>query len=383
MKQIILIEPDLNGHHEMFLIAIIKTCISLYDKIVIITAKKNVVLPEILLEKGLDLAKIEIAFIKYDELKPLPKAGLYKKLLVLYNLLLVVINSINIRRIVLRNPNSSVKFFCCIDSLLHDLMPVWLFSWLFPFEWNCLTLISNSSTPITLLDRRRLFASKYCKKLYALGESGCFFKQRYNIKLYPFPDFSTEEVSLEDTELVKQIKQKAKGRTVISLLGAITYRKGIFNFVKCFPLLDTKDYFFVIAGNVDMFPPDLKTLEQNLLGRENCFYYPYRISSDAEFNDLVRLSSVLYAAYIGFPYSSNMIAKACLFKKYLIVSDYGYMYDVTTKYQLGLSINPNSPDEAANAINCLFNGTKALIPDYKSYLEYNSIYSLIYIFSSL
>lgn len=381
-RGIILIEPNLEGHHEFYLISFVKICLDLNARVKIVSNKKNRQYFEKLKETNVDLLKVEFVYVNYFDLLELPKNKIKKKIIVLLNFILVSLNLLSITKAVNAESNYLI-FFCCIDTLLHDLMPVWLFDFLFPFKWNALTLISNDSKSISLFDRRRLFNSNNALRLYCLGEPSLCFKKNYFSKIYSFPDFADDIPSNRNSNLVKYIETKAKGRKIVSLLGAISFRKGVFTLQKTIQLLDSSVYFIVIAGTSFLSEKDMVKLKRELDLYENCFYSFERISSESDFNALIEISSVIYAAYINFPYSSNMLAKACLFKKQLIVSEGGYMAMIVDKFNLGIIINGNSSVQAASAIREISQCGKNLMSDFATYLKFNSKTTLYSIFKGL
>lgn len=382
MNKIIFIEPDFEGHHEFYLLSFIETCLKLEAEVVLITKKRNKRLLSILKKEKFYLSDIRVEFINYITLFTLPQNVILKKLVVIINFFITICNMIFVKRALKNNLNTSV-FFCCIDSILHDLMPLWLFDFIFSFKWNALTLISNDSKPISFLDRRRLFTSYNCLNLYYLGVPGNSFRVRYSPKIYPFPDFADDVYPDNSYDLINSIMVRAKGRIIVSLVGALSFRKGIFTLIDTIGLLDSNRYFFVIAGAPYISSNDVLKIKRKLDVCENCLYYFERIPSEGCFNALLEQSSIIYAAYINFPYSSNMLAKACLFKKKLIVSEGGYMSMIVEKYNLGIVIDGHLSEQAASAIEQLSQSGCEISSDFDTYLKFNSKATLYPIFNRL
>ena len=119
---------------------------------------------------------------------------------------------------------------------------------------------------------------------------------------------------------LQELKEKAQGRKVVSLLGSINFRKGIKLLLESIPLLPEEDYFFLIAGKSSLTAQqenDLQTFEKS---RSNCLFSLEKIPDESCFNALIAESDLIFAAYKQFTGSSNLLTKAAAFHKPVIVS---------------------------------------------------------------
>lgn len=170
------------------------------------------------------------------------------------------------------------------------------------------------------------------------------------------PDTTDLSPASPDFELARQIKTRAGGRTVCGLLGVLQKRKGIL------PLLQAAaarpdGWFFVFAGEIqtgDYSPAEMALINRFLQSPpDNCLFWPKLIPDEAGFNAVVAACDVIYAAYEFFPHSSNLMTKAALFGKPVVVSPGYLMAERTEKFRLGWVL----PEYSDAAVIKLFSGT--------------------------
>lgn len=143
-------------------------------------------------------------------------------------------------------------------------------------------------------------------------------------------------------------------------------------------LLPSDQYFFLLAGGVSLSlsMEELLLIERKISMVENSYFYPHRIQSEADFNSLIDITTVLYANYVDFFQSSNMLSKAAAFKKKLVVNKGGYMEEQVCKYKIGISVT-NDPIECAKSIvNLVDDEYFFKKADFDGYLEMNSVAKL-------
>jgi hypothetical protein len=63
------------------------------------------------------------------------------------------------------------------------------------------------------------------------------------------------------------------------------------------------------------------------------------------------MSDLIYAVYEGFMHSSNLVTKAAMYNKKLVVCSGGYMEEVVKKYQLGEVVMPQDASVSLAAIH--------------------------------
>ncbi len=360
-KSILLIEPNLGGHHKTYLYYFTKTLLELNCNIEVYS-KSNV-------------SKLENVVYNRLYYKPplnLPTNFIFKKIIIIINLFRTIYNIIQVRTKITKNQN---VFFCCMDEYMHELMPKLLFEMLLPIKFSGLLLSSYKSNVSKYFDNRSILKSKYCCSIGILDEFTFEEVKKYQSNVIRFPDFSDDCLPNMDFYVTKQVLEKANGRKIISLLGHISKRKGYETLIQCSNILPNDKYFFLIAGKESLNKEEINFIKNNLSTKENFLYVKEYIPSEADFNSLVYISNVIFAAYINFPHSSNMLAKAALFNKPIIVSKGYYMDRIVTNYRMGLSIDSCSAKECADAIEQLINNIN-LNYNSQEYLKNNRISNL-------
>jgi glycosyltransferase involved in cell wall biosynthesis len=166
--------------------------------------------------------------------------------------------------------------------------------------------------------------------------------------LEPASDFESDEA----TRLRQRMLAEAKGKPILSLLGYLQPSKGVELFLRaaCDPRL--ADVAFVLGGALHRggFAPDALSRIDGLMERApNLIRIPNTLD-ECSFNAAIRGSDVLFAAYVNFPYSSNIQVKAAQFNKPIIVTDGSLMADRCRAYRLGECIPENDLEALAAAI---------------------------------
>ncbi|MDW8465866.1 MAG: glycosyltransferase [Chloroherpetonaceae bacterium] len=152
--------------------------------------------------------------------------------------------------------------------------------------------------------------------------------------------------------MVEEAKQRANGRKIVGLIGSLSPRKGLRTFIEV--ASKAKDKFFLLAGRFsEAVDKDIERLLQRARSLENCFTHYERIPDGAEFNAFVNACDFIFAAYVDFKYSSNIMTKAALLKKPLIVSDGGLMAQRVRKFKIGTVIQQENVEQCLAAIEHL------------------------------
>jgi glycosyltransferase involved in cell wall biosynthesis len=266
---------------------------------------------------------------------------------------------------------NDIVFFPSIDEYITAYIPIFIIEKYFKYKWTGLYVksryirIKQSYTLLRkgILNINYLLNLNNCKNIAVLDQGIINeLTNRYPSKKFTFlPDIISEESPDTSFREYEKISKLAAGRKIILLIGAIDKRKGILNLLNCAKYLDETKYYFVIAGKiyVDTFTAAEK-INLELLKKEvkNTFFFDQKIASESHFNALISLCDIIFAAYLDFPYSSNMIGKAAFFNKPVIVSTGYLMQEIVEKYKLGKAIEQNNVLELANSIELLSNTTK-------------------------
>jgi glycosyltransferase involved in cell wall biosynthesis len=258
-------------------------------------------------------------------------------------------------------------FFAWVDDfrfrkdhfMLDRLFLEWI-DWMFPYKWSGLyfhpvhlRLPEELVTSFRGYDIDDVFKLKNCISVCLLDKK---IQDRLSSKIHKpviaFPDFTDDAIDHSSPLAAKLIKF-AGGRKVILLIGALMKRKGLLTFLEAAKRSVEKPWLFVLAGKIftESFSQEELHLIENYITdpQPNVIFLREHIL-EKDFNALVNSCDILYAAYFDFPHTSNMLNKASIFHKPLIVSKGFYMDEVVTELKIGEVIDPANPDEAKTAI---------------------------------
>jgi glycosyltransferase involved in cell wall biosynthesis len=239
---------------------------------------------------------------------------------------------------------------------------------------NCRNQWRYSKARRWILSPNHLLTSKKCKSIGAFDEKSSGILQREIGKpVITLPDI------IDDTEpdttfwMNHKIRELSNGRKIISLLGALDKRKGLLTFMHSIERLNTNNFFFVFAGKLNessFSSEDLAYIREITANHtDNLFFYPQRIPDEAQFNSLIVASDLLFASYIDFTVSSNLIGKAAMFRKPIIVSQGFYMEELVERYRLGMAIKQGDSETLVNTIE------KMVTPEYVKQYESQNLAS--------
>ncbi|GAA5484197.1 hypothetical protein [Haloferula sargassicola] len=177
----------------------------------------------------------------------------------------------------------------------------------------------------------------------------------------PFPDVTLAGLPEQEPELVRFIREKAKGRPIVGLIG-LEKRKGMLTMLDA--ALQAQDgglpTYFVFAGVFDRseFEAGEQSRIQEIVGRirsgeiDHIHFDPEapRIATEPDFNALFRSFSVAWAAYLGFPGSSGTLGKAAAFEIPVIASRGECIGQRVEQFRLGATIDEGNASQATAAI---------------------------------
>jgi glycosyltransferase involved in cell wall biosynthesis len=286
-------------------------------------------------------------------------------------------------------------FFPWLDTYLDQHLTHRLVDVIFPFNWSGLffhprhLLSGYKKLPFwdITLDPYSLTHSAKCRSIGFIDElEGKKFQRGSSTPAIIFPDLTDESPPESNFSLTQQIKEAAKGRRVVGLVGALAARKGLFTLLQAAEKLkERNDWFFAFVGKLDycwMSPSEMNLLQTTIASKpSNCFFHLSWIPEERCLNAVIDSCDVLFAAYINFPYSSNILTKAAVFKKPVIVSDSHLMHSRIEKFQLGIMISPGNLQQCIEALNKLHQHfdpayESFISPDFQGYRELHSDKSL-------
>ncbi len=248
-------------------------------------------------------------------------------------------------------------FINYIDFFLIGRIPLFIYNFIFPFQWAALLISSGiyyvekhllSSKPM-LVNQDFVFTSPKFKALVILDEGILEeVQKRLDKKTLLFPDIA--DCTLPDiaNKLYKTIKEKAGNRIVVGTIGLEPHKCG-YEFLQLAKKADSSKYFFVFTGifhenvrkyynqqQLDEFDDFFSNLP------ENCLTSFGHVDEGIEYNSLFCSFDIVYLLYKNFYNSSNRLVKSSFFNKLVLSTNLGCIGKNVNNYQLG---------EVADAIN--------------------------------
>jgi glycosyltransferase involved in cell wall biosynthesis len=291
-------------------------------------------------------------------------------------------------------------FFNWIDNYFSYYLSHRWIDLIFPYAWSGLYFRPGDLRFQKQVKRQHyaIAQSSRCLGLTLLNEDTiAAVKQTLAAPVVLFPDFTDESAPNPHYALVQKIREQAGDRKIIGLLGSLSKRKGIMTLLEVARRSQSEDYFFVFVGTFkshtfaqdynESFPEEFQTVKDCVAyPPDNCFFYTDFIASEADFNALVKTCDVLFAAYENFKYSSNILAKAAVFEKPVIVSEGYCMAERVKTHRLGVVVPEADVRACQEALKNLF---AASVPedqqrfDFASYRRLHSTERLAEIFQAL
>jgi hypothetical protein len=148
-------------------------------------------------------------------------------------------------------------------------------------------------------------------------------------------------------EILKQLRKFKGTRKLILLIGMINGSKNVSLFLKVAKKLHGSRWAFAIIGEgastsffdeLDVFP------------RDEILYIPRRVPTEGEYNSLILTADAVWGVYRNWEASSNLVSKAGLLKRPIIVAD-GYLNaERVRKYGLGYVVSEENEEDAARIL---------------------------------
>lgn len=254
----------------------------------------------------------------------------------------------------------------------------------FPYPWSGIYFHPlHFRRRLTYMPLRRgwlepdaVLRTSMCRTMTALDEViAVKLQQKINKPVFHFPDFTDESSPDMSLPTVQKIQQMAKGRKIIGLLGALEDRKGIFTLLDAAKQASDQPYFFLFAGQTVMGETETKKFAASIeAAGENCYLQLGRIADEKEFNSLVNLCDVVFAVYKSYPFSSNLMTKAALMRKPVLVATGALLEERVKRYRTGLAVPENDSHAMLAAIRTVSRVEYApsVQPQYEAYFTEHS-----------
>lgn len=358
IKNIVLVDALWVGHHAVYLKLFSKILLEIGYNVVTICPAPVELDQWIRANCSSDDNK---RFQSYPYPDILPSKSVFSLLLSVNSVKTWWVTSRLIKDIYKYGQSPDLVFFAWLDTQLDCILPVKVIDFIFPYQWSGIyfhprRLRGNlGRRPWRRLDFSVNILTK-SRKCCCVGLLDKGIVPKLQSKLHgktvvAFPDIADDSPPDLSYDLSNKIITQARGRKIIGLLGSLEKRKGILSFVEIIKKANREKYFFFLAGElaINTFSKEEYNSIINFCytQQENFIYFLDKIPTDNRFNSLVNICDLIYTVYDDFRHSSNLITKAALFKKPVIVADCYYMSEVVTKYGLGACA------EAGNIKQCL------------------------------
>ena len=156
------------------------------------------------------------------------------------------------------------------------------------------------------------------------------------------PDIA--EAGLPDTPdpIALGMRQLAGDRRIVFMGGSIGKQKNLARWWGLISLADPRKWFFVQVGRINrnnLTAEDEAALDQmQAAAPGNVFILPDYLPDERAFNAIINASDVVFAVYLDFARSSNMLSKAAIFEKPILVADDHLMGERVRRYGIGLAV---------------------------------------------
>lgn len=202
-------------------------------------------------------------------------------------------------------------------------------------------------TPNSLFDEGYYGVNSYVGT-YFLDEKVCeaYQTQMPERNFEYLPDIADTSLPSQPSVLAKKIAQKAAGRKVVFMGGSIGKQKNLARWLELITLANPKEWFFVQIGRLNhnnLSPEDRQALAALVKKpNDNLWLHPEYVPDERTFNEIISISSVIFAVYRDFARSSNMLSKAAYFEKPLLVAKGQLMAMRVETYKIGVAVDQDS-----------------------------------------
>lgn len=260
----------------------------------------------------------------------------------------------------------ALVFFAYFDYFYCSHLPYQLVNRISDYPWSglffnprSLDIPPGTSYFTRFLAGHNLFKSDRCSSIAILDEGYIGRVSEYSggKRGIVFPDVTDESMPDDGYPIAKRITEKAAGRKVVGLIGSLDRRKGLKTLLEVAQKMQNEEYFFAFCGKFheSTFRQEELIFIRSVVASapENCFFHLEKIPDEPQFNALIAALDVVSAAYEDFYHSSNLLTKAALFKKHVIVSKGYCMEERVKKFDLGLSVDGCNVHEYIDALRDL------------------------------
>lgn len=254
-------------------------------------------------------------------------------------------------------------FHTWLDNCLTPGLSALQTDFFFPYPWSGLYFhpwylrepVPYAQVRRGMLANHAALLSRRCPAVAVLDEGIADKLQAYIQKpVLVFPDVADDALPDAAYPPAQEVRSRAKGRTVVALLGVLDRRKGLLTLLDLARRAPPDRWFFVCAG--PLFSGSFSHSEQQVIVDflaecpENCFFFPQSIPDGPSFNAMVAACDILFAVYEHFLSSSNLLTKAAIFEKPIVVSERYCMGERVIRYGIGRTTPESNPEAVLSAL---------------------------------
>ena len=393
VKEVVLVDQYCTGHHLSYLRIYASIMIELGYDVVVLCSDTDLVsryLFDLISDKKNKIRVLKILDIKKQNVKVNKiKNGLIRDVMEsrqAYLRFLLIEKTLQVHKI----SRASLVVFMWLDDYISKLFPGFALDRFFLNKWGGIyfhpSRIKYDETSSRcfrdVLHRVPVFGSSRLMfvGLFDASMIGRLQQKNSRCNFQWLPDVAEKYPPDLASATIRKVLDLARGRKIVALLGSLGKRKNVISFFEAVERCTNENVFFLCSGQLqkgDYSKDELEFISQIAVRfRDKLYYDEEYIGSDVVFDTLFHISDILVAVYDRFPSSSNLITKAALHKKNIIVSNEYLMGEVVAEYGLGLLVNSGSAEDLLCAINNILCKSEDVQGRFSDYLDKYSLDNL-------
>jgi glycosyltransferase involved in cell wall biosynthesis len=350
MKTLVLIDMHLGGHHLMYLRLFSKILLELGYQVIVFNPDVDSLSRWLLASTPDNIARFrgytiqEFWFWQHFPMKRLPQP---------FHVLARWYQARTLVGFASKEAGAPIDFvfFNWLDDYLSRYLSAWLIQSVFPFNWSGIWFLPRlSPSPLSATVKAKnqdqlcpALNAKYCRGVGVLDEKiAGQLQPKIAAQAICFPDITDAAAPDLTYPVVVQLRNYAGERTIIGLIGSLHKRKGFLTLLKTALFAANENWVFAFIGQLSLhsFTEAERAHIQAVIhsAPQNCFFHLEQIPDEPQFNAVIESCDILFAAYENFPYSSNILTKAAIFKKPIITSHGFCMGERVSKFAMGETI---------------------------------------------
>lgn len=185
-------------------------------------------------------------------------------------------------------------------------------------------------------------------------------------EIIAFPDITNENLPEVPSAFALEVIKRAAGRKIIGMV-SLEKRKGFLTMLKVAEAVAGKEDWYFLAGGIyvhETCSPEEQAYVDAVQAKvdsgelDNLYLQlpGERVNDGADFNSLIKLFDVIYAAYEDFQGSSNALTKGAVFQRPFIATEGECVGARVAEFGMGLNIPQGSVEKGIEAIRHVLAG---------------------------